>query len=164
MVEEGGSNKKQSRCLASTLMGGWGCQQPSALADHSGDMCKICAKNCGHIKELGAKMIRDNVFFFCQFFITLSCDTFHLQSIEHWKILLKMITKRKMLHVSFFSSAIEWVVNELYSAITYCTFESNPLIMINQFAVTTKVVRAQKFALSTIVAVFIDFTVFIADG
>jgi len=102
--------------------------------------------------------------FFCQFFITLSCDTFHLQSIEHWKILLKMITKRKMLHVSFFSSAIEWVVNELYSAITYCTFESNPLIMINQFAVTTKVVRAQEFALSTIVAVFIDITVFIADG
>ena len=36
--------------------------------------------------------------------------------------------------------------------------------MINQFAVTTKVVRAQEFALSTVVAVFIDITVFIADG
>ena len=73
-----------------------------------------------------------------------------------------MIKTGKMLHVSFFSSAVEWVVNELYCAITYCTFESNPLIMVNQFAVTTKVVKTQKFALSTIIAVFIDFTVFIA--
>ena len=32
----GGLNKKRSWCLARTLMGELGCQQPSALADHSG--------------------------------------------------------------------------------------------------------------------------------
>ena len=49
-------NKKQSWCLARTLMGELACQQPSALADHSGAReamhCAPCTMQLKHMMHM----------------------------------------------------------------------------------------------------------------
>lgn len=51
-----GLNKKQSWCLARTLMGELACQQPSALADHSGAReAVLCATHYLHTAVCNAR-------------------------------------------------------------------------------------------------------------